>query len=99
MNFVFQKTLPVTFQIIDNPSERIEICTTSLMDVNSWHMVPEILNRIRAPTFRNEDFVITSYGAVAGGITDNTEAFKTAIETCNAAGGGRVVVPAVTRSL
>lgn len=66
------------------------------MDVTSWHMVPEILGRIKAPTFRNEDFVITSYGAVADGETDNTEAFKNAIETCNAAGGGRVVVPAVS---
>lgn len=66
------------------------------MDVNSWHMVPEILSRITAPTFRNEDFVITNFGAVADGETDNTEAFKTAIETCNAAGGGRVVVPAVS---
>lgn len=59
-------------------------------------MVPEILSRIRAPTFRSQDFVITSYGAVAGGETDNTDAFRTAIETCNAAGGGRVVVPAVS---
>lgn len=66
------------------------------MDVNSWHMVPEILSRIRAPTFRNEDFIITSYNAVADGITDNTEAFKTTIETCYAAGGGRVVVPPVS---
>lgn len=59
-------------------------------------MVPEILGRIRAPTFRDEDFVITNYGAVADGETDNTDAFRTAIETCNAAGGGRVVVPAVS---
>lgn len=59
-------------------------------------MVPEILDRIRAPTFRNEDFLITSYNAVAGGEVDNTEAFRQAIAACNGGGGGRVVVPAVS---
>lgn len=59
-------------------------------------MVPEILNRIREPTFRDQDFLITTYGAVAGGEVDNTEAIKAAIEACNAAGGGRVVVPVVS---
>lgn len=66
------------------------------MDVNSWHMVPEILNRIRAPTFFDQDFFITTYGAIAGGEFDNTEAIKLAIETCNSEGGGRVVVPEVS---
>lgn len=59
-------------------------------------MVPEILSRIRAPIFPNRDFLITAYGAEAGGEIDNTEAFRRAIEACNAAGGGRVVVPAVS---
>lgn len=59
-------------------------------------MVPEILSRIREPIFPNQEFLITSFGAVPGGVIDNTEAFRNAIETCNAAGGGRVVVPAVS---
>lgn len=59
-------------------------------------MVPEILGRIRAPTFRSESFIITNYGAVNDGLTDNTEVFKAVIEACNAAGGGRVVVPPVS---
>lgn len=62
-------------------------------------MVPEILNRIRAPTFPDRDFLITTYGAVEGGEFDNTEAIKLAIETCNGEGGGRVVVPVVSRCL
>ena len=59
-------------------------------------MVPEILSRIRPPTFPNRDFSIVDYGAVEGGEVLNTNAFRTAIEACNSEGGGRVVVPAVS---
>lgn len=61
-------------------------------------MVPEILSRIRPPTFLDQDFSILNFGAVEGGEIDNTNAFKEAIEACNAAGGGRVVVPSVSFS-
>lgn len=57
-----------------------------------WSQVPAILSRIKAPTFASRDFKITDYGAVADGKTDNTEAIRTAVAACNAAGGGRVVV-------
>ncbi|HAN43889.1 MAG TPA: glycoside hydrolase [Ruminococcaceae bacterium] len=46
------------------------------------------------PNFQNRDFVITEYGAVGDGLTLNTVAINTAINTCNANGGGRVVIPA-----
>lgn len=59
-----------------------------------WARVPAILKRIKAPTFPRRDFNITKYGAVADGKTDSTEAFRKAVEACNKAGGGRVVVPA-----
>ena len=51
-----------------------------------------ILARIKAPTFPAHDFLITDFGAVAG--ADSSTAISKAIEACNAAGGGRVVVPA-----
>src|SRR5690242_5789469 len=51
-----------------------------------------ILARIKAPQFPNRDFVITDYGAAAD--ADCTDAIRKAIDTCHAAGGGRVVVPA-----
>ena len=44
--------------------------------------------------YPEKDFSITDYGAVAGGKTINTEAIAKAIEACNKAGGGRVVIPA-----
>lgn len=59
-----------------------------------WESVPEILSRIKAPQFPARDFVITDYGAVAGGSNDCTAAIVKAIDACHAAGGGRVVVPA-----
>ncbi|MGA2051903.1 MAG: glycoside hydrolase family 88 protein, partial [Opitutales bacterium] len=59
----------------------------------SWDDVPAILARIHAPTFPDRDFLITDYGAVAGGDTDCTDAIAKAIAACNAAGGGHVIVP------
>lgn len=45
-------------------------------------------------TFPNKEFPITKYGARKGSNHLNTQAFAKAIEACNRAGGGRVVVPA-----
>jgi len=59
-----------------------------------WDEVPSILARIRPPKFPARDFPVTDFGARAGGDFDNTEAIRKAIDACNRAGGGRVVVPA-----
>ena len=61
---------------------------------SGWDDYPKLLARIKAPTFPARDFPITQFGAVADGKTDATEAIAKAIAACNAAGGGRVVVPA-----
>ncbi len=58
-----------------------------------WAEVPQILKRIVPPKFPDREFVITKYGAVPGGKTLCTDAFRKAIEACNKAGGGSVVVP------
>lgn len=40
-----------------------------------------------------KDFSIADYGAVEGGEVINTQAIASAIDACNKAGGGRVVIP------
>src|SRR6185369_11511776 len=59
-----------------------------------WTQVPQILARIKPPVFPKREFNVVKFGAVAGGKTDCSEAFRKAIAACNRAGGGRVVVPA-----
>ncbi len=55
---------------------------------------PFAMEGIRECIFPAQDFSIADYGAVAGGEVSNTEAIARAIEACNKAGGGRVIVPA-----
>ena len=61
--------------------------------VEGWDMVPYILDSIKPIVFPDNDFDITTYGAVGDGQTDCLPAIKTAIDECNSAGGGRVLVP------
>src|SRR5688500_9465482 len=56
--------------------------------------IEQLRKQIKAPVFKNKDDNITDFGAKGDGTTKNSEAFKKAIETCSANGGGRVVVPA-----
>ena len=59
-----------------------------------WSTVyPQILGRIKPPTFPKRDFKITEFGAKAGTANDSSEAIAKAIDACSKAGGGRVVVP------
>ena len=46
------------------------------------------------PSFKDQDFNIRDFGAVAGGITSNTEVINKAVTACHNAGGGRVIIPA-----
>ena len=60
---------------------------------NGWSMVPNILARIKAPTFPDKDFNIKDFGAVADDETDCRPAIQKAVDKCNAEGGGRVIIP------
>ena len=59
----------------------------------SWEDHEDILKRIVAPKFKDTEFPITKYGAREGGTADCSEGLRLAIEACNKAGGGKVVVP------
>ena len=54
---------------------------------------PFPMEPVREFVFPDKEFLITDYGAVAGGEADNTQAIADAIAACHRAGGGRVVVP------
>ncbi len=74
---------------------RINFGQTKTADV--WETeYKQILARIKPPTFKNKDYLITKFGAVADGKTLATDAIKKAIDECSRKGGGRVVVPAGT---
>jgi polygalacturonase len=59
-----------------------------------WDRAADIARTVRAPVFSARDFDVTAHGAKGDGTTLNTAAIASAIAACNAAGGGRVVVPA-----
>lgn len=63
-----------------------------------WPEANTIVAETVIPTFPNQNFLVTNFGAVGDGHTDNTTAFKNAIAACNAAGGGHVIVPSGTYS-
>lgn len=80
---------------------RIQILTVSITllasvlyadeaDGFSWDNMESLRDSIVVPTFPDKDFPVTDFGAVADGKTDCKQAFKSAIEACSKAGGGRV---------
>ena len=61
----------------------------------AWREIyPQILKNISAPVFKNQDYNIRDFGAVANDSTIlNNESIDRAIATCSLNGGGRVIVP------
>ncbi|MCZ8518544.1 MULTISPECIES: glycoside hydrolase family 28 protein [Paenibacillus] len=55
----------------------------------AWQM-PEV----QLPSIPDRAFLVTDFGAAGDGVTDNTDAFRRAIDACSRAGGGRVIIPA-----
>lgn len=54
---------------------------------------PFPMDSVTQCTFPDKNFVITRYGAKADGKRINTQAIAKAIDACNRAGGGRVIIP------
>ncbi|MCG8443075.1 MAG: glycoside hydrolase family 28 protein [Caulobacterales bacterium] len=59
-----------------------------------WTRAQTIADAITTPIFPDRMFAITDHGAQAGEAHDSRPAVLAAIDACNAAGGGRVHVPA-----
>ncbi|GAB4039055.1 glycoside hydrolase family 28 protein [Spirosoma jeollabukense] len=51
------------------------------------------LPKVQMPAFRKDTLTISTFGAVADGVTMNTSAINKAIEQCSRGGGGVVLIP------
>lgn len=60
----------------------------------AWAKLPSILATIKEPVFKNTTYNILDFGGKSGGVIDNTQVFKKAIQKCTKNGGGIVLVPA-----
>ena len=72
-------------------------CAEKKTEVNDWSINwtkrDSIVASIQLPKFKNKEFNVMDYGAVADGLVLNTDAIDAAIKACNASGGGKVIVP------
>lgn len=59
-----------------------------------YNIAPFKMPRVTVPVFKDSAFNIQKFGAINDGQTLNTTAFTSAINACNKAGGGKVIVPA-----
>lgn len=64
--------------------------------VGAWAQTADIVAEIPEPNIPKKVFSISEYGAVGDGTTNCYDAFTEAVQACEAAGGGRVLVPAGT---
>ena len=71
-------------------------CSAQKEMQQGWRDYSVLVKKIVPPTFANHDFSVLNYSAKADGSTDCLPAIKSAIEACNKAGGGRVVIPGGT---
>jgi len=63
---------------------------------NDFDAADDIINKIVIPEFQDRTFNIVDFGAVADGVTNNSEAIRKAIDSCNSIGGGKVLIPSGT---
>jgi polygalacturonase len=59
-----------------------------------YQKLPFLMNKVEVPTFPATEISIKDVGGIGDGITLNTDAFQTAMETLFQKGGGQLTVPA-----
>jgi polygalacturonase len=67
---------------------------SALPATEAWQRAADIARNVKAPTFPDRLFDISTFGAKPDGATPATRSIADAIDTCAKAGGGRVLVPA-----
>jgi polygalacturonase len=79
----------------------LAVCVTSAnfvysqkgIPVEVYKDIPFTMGQVKLPIFAHNELNIRDYGAVADGVTLNTEAFIRAMNDLTAKGGGKLVVP------
>ena len=66
---------------------------TRAQNTDIYKDVEFTMPKVEEASFPATSVSIVSYGAVAGGVIKNTDAFKKAIQDINSKGGGKVIVP------
>ena len=93
MNYMMKVSIKL-FLLVFSFLGSISFQDAKAQEVEPWLTMEKVLKNIVPPVFHNQDFLITDYGAVGDGTVNSSMAIRKAIEECNRAGGGRVVVPA-----
>ena len=59
----------------------------------AWKYIEKVEKTIVRPVFKDKEYNVKDFGAIADGKINNSEMFKKAIKKCSENGGGVVVVP------
>lgn len=72
-----------------NQHETVSSGTTA----NPWEQLDSLIGQIKTTSFKDQEYLVTDYGAMAGDEASDYEAIQKAIDECSAEGGGKVIIP------
>lgn len=78
------------FSCISAQRTKPDVPLTSEKNKSIEFAMPEV----KEPAIPTNSVKLTDFGAIADGVTDNSEAFKNAIDAVTKKGGGKVIIPA-----